>query len=305
MAGRRTRRLWIAWRNGVHGLWAAPLVSVVAVSTMAAGLLVLGAYLLIVANLRGVLEEFGRDLRLVAFSPDGEAPDPADAAQLQREILAIGGVTSARFISPDEALKRLRGELGRDAAILQGLETNPLPASFELEVDAASRSPAGLGAIAARVQVLPGIAEVRYGEDWVEGYARVVRVAEWLGLGLGLFLAVALGAIVAGTVRLTVHARSDEIQIQRLVGAGGLFIRLPFYLEGALQGGAAGGLAIVLLYALWVLGLPIIGEPLEFLRGPSEPEFFGVAQVVMLLLFGVGLGCAGAIVSLLRLEEGP
>ena len=305
MRGRATRRLITAWRNGLRGFWAAPLVSAVSISTMAAGLLVLGAYLLFVGNMRSVLEEFGSDLRLVAFTPDGEELPPERAAALARDLVDVAGVAAVRFVSSDEALERLRGELGGDAAILEGLERNPLPASFEVEIEADERSPAALEEIAQSIGQLRGIAEVRYGEEWVESYALFVRVAEWLGLGLGVFLAIVLGAIVSGTIRLTVHARSDEIQIQRLVGAGGLFIRLPFYLEGALQGGAAAGLAVLLLYGVWSLGLPIVEESLEFLRGPGAPEFFGLAQVLTLVLFGVGLGCAGAIVSLLRLEERP
>ena len=291
MRGGATRRLVLAGRNGLRGFLAAPLVAAVSIGTMAAGLLVLGAYLLIVGNMRGVLEEFGRDLRLVAFAPEGDAPSPEAAAELARELVALAGVSRVRFVSPGEGLQRLRTQLGADAAILDGLERNPLPASFELELETSMRSPAALEALAERVRTSAGIAEVHYGEDWVTSYARVVRVAEWLGLGLGIFLAIVLGAIVAGTVRLTVHARADEIQIQRLVGAGGLFVRLPFYLEGGLQGGIAAALALVLLYALWAIGLPIIGEPLEFLSGSATPEFFGPLQVLVLFLFGVELGC--------------
>ncbi len=305
MDGRTLRRLSIVWRNGLRGLWATPLVSAVSVSTMTAGLLVLGAYLLIVGNMRDVLEQFGSDLRLVAFASDGQSLDVQQAARLAANLGAIDGVADVRFVPPSQALERLRGELGRDAAILKGLERNPLPGSFELEIEASSRSPARLGAIAALARKLSGISEVRYGEAWVDSYARVVRIVEWVGLGLGIFLVVVLGAIVAGTVRLTVHARSDEIQIQQLVGAGGFFIRLRFYLEGALHGGTAASLAILLLYAFWVVGLPIFGEPLEFLRGPVPLEFFGSGQVLTLLLFGVGLGIAGAVVTLLRLPERP
>lgn len=305
MRGGATRRLVLAGRNALRGFTAAPLVVAISVGTMAAGLLVLGGYLLMVGNMRGVLEEFGRDLRLVAFAPEGDAPSEDAATELARELTALSGVSGVRFVSPGEGLTRLRAQLGGDAAILDGLEHNPLPASYELELDASMRSPAALEALAERVRAFRGIAEVHYGEDWVTSYSRVVRVAEWLGLGLGIFLAIVLGAIVAGTVRLTVHARADEIQIQRLVGAGGLFVRLPFYLEGAMQGGLAAAVALLLLYALWAIGLPLVGGPLEFLSGVATAEFFGPLQILVLLLFGVGLGCGGAVVSLLRLEEGP
>ncbi|HXZ86457.1 MAG TPA: FtsX-like permease family protein, partial [Myxococcota bacterium] len=147
------------------------------------------------------------------------------------------------------------------------------------------------------------IADVRWGEDWVEGYTRLLRAAEWLGVALGGFLAALLFAIASSTIRLAVHARADEIQIQRLVGAGAAFIRLPFYLEGALQGGLAAAVAVGLLYGLWRLGLPLLREPLAYLLGQAQPSFFGAGAIAALGALGVALGLGGAALSLLRLEE--
>jgi cell division transport system permease protein len=166
-----------------------------------------------------------------------------------------------------------------------------------------SRSPQAVRALAERLSRVEGVQEVRYGADWVEGYARILRAVEWLGVALGTFLVLILGTIVAGTVRLALHSRADEIQIQRLVGAGGFFVRLPFYLEGALQGAAAAALALTVLFGLFQLGLPVVGELLSFLLGRSVPEFFDLWEIALLFLLGVGLGVGGAMVSLLRLEE--
>ncbi len=206
-------------------------------------------------------------------------------------------------MTPDEAMARLRGDLGEDASVLDGMAKNPLPGSFELVIAADRRDPAELRALAATVEELPGVSEVRFGEAWVEGYARIVRMIEWLGLGLGAFLVAVLGAIVAGTVRLSVHARSDEIQIQRLVGAGGLFVRLPFYLEGALQGGLAALAALLLLWVLHALGMPLLADALTWLVGSQTLVFFGALEAAGLVALGVLLGLGGALISLFNLED--
>src|SRR5262249_17064902 len=152
------------------------------------------------------------------------------------------GVRELAYVAPEAALTRLREDLGQDAGVLDGLAANPLPGAFELALAPEQRSPSELRALADRIAALPGVSEVRWGEPWVGGYGRGVRVAGLVGVGLGFFLLVVLGAIVASTVRLSLHARTDEIQIQRLVGAGGTFVRLPFCLEGALQGALAAAL---------------------------------------------------------------
>lgn len=302
---RSARRLAVSLRSGLRGARERPLVFGLSVATMAAGLLVLGTYLLIAANLRGVLERVGADLRLVAFTSPAAGAGPAGVEALGARLRALPGVADLHYVTPDAAMARLRGDLGEDAGVLDGMTRNPLPGSFELVVAPDRREPVELRALAAAVAAIPGVSEVRFGESWVEGYARVVRMVEWLGAGLGTFLVLVLGAIVAATVRLSLHARADEIQIQRLVGAGGLFVRLPFYLEGALQGGLAAVAALLLLRGLYALGMPLLGDALGWLVGDQALVFFGPAEAAGLLGLGVSLGLGGALISLFSLEDRP
>jgi cell division transport system permease protein len=273
------------------------------VSTMAAGLLLLGTYMLVLQNMRQVIDRFGHGLSMVAFLEPAAATEPAVREELSRRFQALEGVSAVRFVSREDALELLRSDLGQEASILEDLEANPLPASFEIDFDMQNRSPEAVRELAAALGEVAGVEEVRYGADWVEGYARVLRAVEWLGVTLGVFLIVILGTIVSGTVRLAVHSRADEIEIQRLVGAGALFVRLPFYLEGALQGTVAAVLALGLLFGLFQLGLPVVGDLLSFLLGRTSPVFLNLGEITFILLLGVGLGIGGAMVSLLRLEK--
>ncbi|MFI5316675.1 MAG: cell division protein FtsX [Myxococcota bacterium] len=300
---RLTRRIRAALRSGARGASERPLVFALAVATMAGGLLVLGAYMLVVANLRGVLARAGADLRLVAFTELHGAASAGEVSALEARIRAQDGIGDVVYVAPDQALTRLRGDLGQDSGVLDGLDHNPLPGSFEIAPPPGVRDPAQLRALADRIASLPGVTEVRWGEPWVEGYARVVRVAEWLGVGLGGFLLLILGAIVSSTVRLSLHARADEIQIQRLVGAGGWFVRLPFCLEGALQGMLAAALALALLRGLFALGLPLLGGALSWVLGGQPAVFFGAGESAALVGLGVLLGLGGALASLVNLDE--
>jgi len=303
MDSHQLRRLRSALRSGVRGIRATPLIFALSVSSMAAGLLLFGTYLLVVQNMQHVLERFGNELRIVAFLNPGAGPGPAAVAALRSRFESLEGVSSVRFIDSDGALERLRRDLGRESGILDGLEKNPLPASFEITLAPESRSSDAIEALAADISGSQGVDEVRWGEDWVQGYSRLLRAVVWLGAALGAFLMLVLCTVVAGTVRLALYARTDEIQIQRLVGASGLFVRLPFYLEGALQGAVAASLAIGLLFGLFQLGLPILGDLLAFLLGPLAPAFFGVPQIALLFVIGVTLGIGGAVLSLVKLEE--
>ena len=302
---RSLRRLLTAMRDGLRGLRSAPLVFLLSVSTMAAGLLMLSAYLLLVQNMRAVLETAGDELTLVAFLSAGQSPNAARVAELRARFLALGSVESVEFVSREQALERLRKDLGSEASILEGMAENPLPASFEIQLVPSARTPKGVRSLAAKLVGVEAIDDVRYGEAWVEGYARILRALEWIGAGFGACLMVVLAVIVAGTVRLAVYARADEIQIQRLVGGGSVFVRLPFYLEGALQGAIGACVALGLLWIAFSSVLPSASEALQLLLGRASPEFFGPAEIAALVLLGAGLGVGGSVLSLVRLEESP
>jgi len=274
-------------------------VFALSVTTTAAGMFMLSGYLLVVQNVRLVLASYGSDLSLVAFL----APASGSTQVLAAQVRSLSGVADVQYVAPAEALERLRSDLGSDAAILDGLGVNPLPGSFEITLTPEARTPEGVRAVAAKLRRSEGLSDVRYGEAWVESYARILRALEWVGAALGVSLLLVLGVIVAGTVRLAVHARADEIAIQRLVGAGSFLVRLPFLLEGALQGVLGAGLAVALLGLLFRFGLPMVSQVMSLVLGVATPVFFGPLETGALLLLGTSLGLGSALLSLLRLED--
>ena len=303
MGMRNVRRMRTAIRSGVRGVTGAPLVFGLSVTTMAAGLLLLAGYLLVVQNVRGVLASYGDDLGLVAFLATATEPERVDA--LSSQIGALGPVAEVSYVSPGQALERLRTDLGEDGQILEGLAANPLPGSFEVELEPEARTPEAAAALAARLLSMEAVDDVRYGAAWIESYARILFALEWIGAGLGASLLLVLGVIVAGTVRLAVHSRADEIHIQRLVGAGRFYVRLPFYFEAALQGALGSALALGVLYGLHELGFPLVADTLQRVLGIATPSFLAPPQVAGLLMLGIGLGLASAALALVRLDRSP
>jgi len=296
------RRLVTAAKSGIQGIRSAPAIFVTSVVTMTAGLWLLGAYLLAVQNMRSTLERVGDEFTVYAYLPAKVDLAEDQLETLRKSLAGFRDVESVTFVSRKAALEQLQLDLGDQAEILQGLSENPLPASFELKVTPEARTPEGVAAVADAAKRLEGIDDARYGAEWVGLYARGLRAIELTGLAIGLGIFLVLSVIVGGTVRLAVYARGDEIEIQRLVGAGALYVRLPFFIQGALQGALGAILATVSLYGIYRLDLPVLGGPLEMMTGGMTLTFLGPLEVLMLLTIGVGLGIAGATLWLLRLE---
>jgi cell division transport system permease protein len=115
-------------------------------------------------------------------------------------------------------------------------------------------------------------------------------------------LAVSMVTILANTIRLTLYARREEIEILKLIGATVGFIKTPFVLEGALLGGAGAACALFLLRTLFGLAeskLAIKGTFWGLGRGLT---FLPDRVTVVFLLLGIMLGCLGSMVSLSQLR---
>jgi cell division transport system permease protein len=121
-----------------------------------------------------------------------------------------------------------------------------------------------------------------------------------LGLGLGALLLLSTIVVISNTIRLSIFARREEIEIMRSVGATGLFIRAPFYLEGLLQGFLGAVLALAVLFALFQLFLSKVYEPLRSLLGNYPVQFLSLEQMAAVALGGVVLGLFGTQVSVGR-----
>jgi cell division transport system permease protein len=287
--------------SALRGLRASPLTSAIATGTIALCLLLAGSFALLLVNMERVLSRFGEQVRVSAYLSD--ALPEAEQEALALRVRRLPGVESVAWVSKQAALERFRASPFGRASLLDGLDENPLPASLEIVLAPAERNRAGLDALVARLEGLPGVEELGYGHEWVEGYARAVALVRGVALALGAVLALATLLIVSNTIRLSVHARRDEIEILSLVGAGRAFVATPFLLEGLLQGGTGGLLALAGLALGFHALTGSFGSGLELLLGSAEPLFFGAGQAVGLVALGAALGALGSAAAVLRVRR--
>lgn len=284
-------------RAALRGLLGSPLPSVVSIATIAVAVIPLGGLVIITGNMRALLDRQGESRQVTAFLD--LALDGAEETALARRAAALGGVARVELVTREAALQRFRDRLG-GGALLEALEENPLPASIEVTLAPGGDRAEEAGAVAAALRALPGVEEVAGGEAWVEGYARALALVRGAGLGLGAILALATLLIVANTIRLAVYARRDELDILALVGASRTFLRVPYLLEGVIQGTLGGLLGVALLYGLYRIAVPQLGDALELFLGWSQPHFLSPESIAALVAGGAAFGLVGAAVAVAR-----
>lgn len=138
------------------------------------------------------------------------------------------------------------------------------------------------------------IESVAYRKALIELIDRRTRTINSVVLGLGIFLSLSAIVLVSNTIRLAIHAKRKLIRTMALVGATSSFIRMPFLLEGTLQGIIGGVLASGILYAFLEYAIPLVSADLqEYIH--MEPVFY-----LLVVGIGMGLGFVGSVVSVLR-----
>jgi cell division transport system permease protein len=228
-----------------------------AIGTVAVTIVMLGTFLYV----RDTITTFGQGILKqieIAVYLDDNATD-AQAKSLAAALAADERISSARYVDKADGLQQMRERLGSDFDTSL-LTSNPLPNAFRVAV----RDPADVPAVAAMIEKLPAVAKVDYAADTVTKLLKAADVIGRVGLAMIALLVLTAAIIIANTIRLTVFARRREIAIMQLVGATGMYIRMPFIAEGVIAGLLGALLAIIVLAIAQIQIVPKIAATLQF-----------------------------------------
>jgi len=277
--------------EALRDLRRAGRVAVSAVVLIGISLVALGGFWLLSSNLGRAVAEWRERVRIVVYLK--REPAPAEVAALLQRVQDAGSIASAVYVGKADALQSLRRALGKDATVLEQLPSNPLPASIEVTPTHAAATPDGTRALIARLGALPDVEEVAGGLEWVERLAHWQRLLELIGLGVGALLGSAAILTVTTATTLVLHARRQETEIMRLVGAAEILVRLPLLLQGMLQGLFGAALALVALKATHRLVAPHLDPLLNVTIGLPTLHFLPLSSLAALILAGTLLGGVG------------
>lgn len=283
-----------AWQNLSQNPW----INVITLGTITLSFLILGIFLIIFLNAKGLMEEWGSRIRVTAYLNDSLSAERVDG--LKKKIRSFAEVQEVDYRSKEEALKALEERLPGRQGLLRGLPRNPLPASLEIQLKPGYQNSLGVQKVVEKLRGAAEVEDLQFGSEWVERFSAFVVLLQILGLGLGGLLLLATIFVISNTIRLNIFARREEIEIMRSVGATGLFIRAPFYIEGVLQGILGVGLALGMLFGFFHLFLINVYSPLKELLGNFPVHFLTAEQSAAVALGGLALGLLGTQVSVGR-----
>jgi cell division transport system permease protein len=269
-------------------------LTIAAIMTVAVSLALFGSTLLVRQGVDNVSQFWQDGINVIAFVKSDITPEQQEA--LERFIDENPAVGKWRFVDREQSREEALRLFERNEAMLAKVQADPdlIPASFRLTPE--SKEVNLMKALGEQLRAEPGVLKVVDESESIKTITGVSGFAQRAMLIVGVGLLAAALLLILNAIRMAMFARRREIEVMKLVGATNWFIRVPFMLEGIIQGMVGALLALGAVAALdRAMEAAARNEDYRaIMEGfvASSFEFRLTALVVVLL--GITIGAAGS-----------
>lgn len=282
------RETWVSLRRNV-------LMTTAGVITVAVSLCVLGGALLMSRFVDHGTQKWENGVEFEIFMNIQATSSQVSAVQAQ--LKSEPDVRSYRYLTKDDAYKEFKRLFGSDQPeLVTTITAADLPESFRVAPRKASLSTT----VADRFKGQPGVTEVKSAPQAVKSLLATTRVVRLIFLVIFGALLFASLFLIVNTIRLATYARRREIEVMKLVGASNWFVRVPFMLEGMVQGLIGAAIGVGAVWGLQQLLTDNISRADDSWRGFFVTAGDASQVSIIVLLLGAGIGVIGAVVGLRR-----
>ncbi len=274
---------------------AAP--SMAAVVTIAVTVLLVGVLIPVVFFARDKTSDVRDQLGLEVFLTTNASRD--DIASIKQKLTSTPHIEDISFVSRKAAIESVPEEFTDSLG-----QKNPLPASFFVKPDDPDNIEAILsllspvGAAGVPIPFSKAVDEISAARDASTKIRDVTSgLQTWL-IVIVVMLTLTSLLLVGNTIRLSIYARRRDIEVMRLVGATGWFIRWPFVIEGVLVGLFGAMIASFFLWLGWITVAKPSAENFSFLSDFSAPSF--QLEMLELIVGSIAVAALGSGVTLRR-----
>jgi cell division transport system permease protein len=272
--------------------------NLITIGIIAVSMLIFSTFTLLAFNLTNFLKNWEDKIEVIVYLKRGTPS--SEVEPLLNKTRLLEGVEIVRYVSPYDAMTFMETKLGGQKNLLEGIQPALLPPSFEIQLKKDYRNSARINEVVTRLREMAQFEEIQYGQEWVETFSALVhilRLTQWI---LGGLLLIAIVFITSNTLQLTISSRREEIKVMHWVGASPGFIRVPFYVEGLIQGLLGGGLAIFFLFLLHQGFLLHIPPSMQAWLAKVPVLFLPPETIAWIILGGMVLGFFGSFAASMR-----
>jgi len=202
--------------------------------TVAVALTLSGTALLIRNGVNDVTARWRGGVEFIVFMKPDAPQDQIDAVGADLRTNPQVNADKLHFLTKAESFAEAKKLLSDNPSLVDAMGPEGSPAQWK--VVPRTGDPDVIHSVADQFKNKPGVLEVIYPETYLRRLKRLTGLLQGMILGAAIVLLIVSALLILNTIRLAMFARRREIEVQKLVGATNWFIRIPFMLEGLVQG---------------------------------------------------------------------
>jgi cell division transport system permease protein len=284
-----------ALRETLTNLRRNLLLTTASMMTVAVSLSLVGAAFLVRYGVDNATQRWEGGVEFEVFMNTDVTPEQSET--IARQLDDSPDVERIEYLSQEQNYELFKDMFADRPEFLENVTAETLPSSYRVVPAVADADV--IQALGSRFEGEPGVKQVAFAFDTIDTVLRVSKMAQ-----VGIFvvagvLLLAASLLIFNTIRTAIFARRREIEVMKLVGATNSFIRVPFMIEGLVQGVVGAAVAYGLVWFMrdvvqnWVRNVDILSG---FLVSAGQVTTTGV----LMLLVGAAIGAVGAGVAVTR-----
>ncbi|WP_077369813.1 permease-like cell division protein FtsX [Anaerosalibacter sp. Marseille-P3206] len=284
-------------KQGFQGAWRNRGMGLASIGSITAVLIILGMVLIIILSINNVVVETKNKFDEIHVFIEDDL-DEEQLAKIEDKMKDSEGVKSVIYQSKEQAMEIMKNDWGDKASLLEGLEDNPLPNSYIIQLEDIEYA----DGVVNNLKGVQGVEKIKYYKDIIDNLLTMANYIKIAGVVIIVVLMFISVFIISNTIKITVTARKREINIMKYVGATNSYIRGPFVIEGVILGLIGAGLSILIVNYGYEYLFKVINEKLYviFTVYLVSPHALLKDITIMFTSIGVGIGTLGSLVSLKR-----
>jgi cell division transport system permease protein len=284
-------------REATTNLWRNRLMTIAAVLTVAVSLALVGSALLLKQGATNATAQWQNGVNIrVWVNPNAPAAQyKAIGVQLAQNPLVKSCIPRSQAYDYNEARRTVAADE------FNATTQSDYPSSYACVL----ANPSDATAVSQQFAGKPGIfgtpssptAQIRTMQS-------VIHILQWVFLSVAVVLLLSASVLILNTIRMAIFARRREVSVMKLVGATNWFIRLPFMVEGLIQGLLGSAVAVIVVLSLyWGIGLnttKTVANQSNLIAQMSMGAWEVAATCILVALVGIVVGVAGSALAVRR-----
>jgi cell division transport system permease protein len=272
-------------------------ITLASVLTVAVSLALVGAGMMLRYGVANATERWEGGIEFVVFMSPEATGEQIDAMQV--DLDENPSVDGFEYFDQDQAFDEFKKLFSDSPELIETVQPEILPSSYR--VVPVEKDAAAIEDLANQFETKAGVHEVVLATETIKVIQQFSRRLSFIVVFVAGALLIAAALLIFNTIRMAMFARRREIEVMKLVGATNWFIRVPFMLEGLIQGilGAFIGVVGLIAFKPFFEGM-LDPEQIPLVNGFVVTNPQAILIYVGLVLIGCLVGAVGAGIAVTR-----